>query len=102
MVKLTTSLIYVARPLILRMYVNRHYDINRNIEYDEEPIKQKWNGVSQHIAAVVLDSTDTIVLTMFATLADVSIYGVYNLVVHGVKQLFMSLTNGIQSLLGDL
>ena len=41
-------------------------------------------------------------LTIFSTLTNVSIYGVYNLVVMGVKQLFMSLTNGIQSLIGEL
>lgn len=50
----------------------------------------------------MLDSTDNIVLTIFATLSDVSIYSVYYLVVSGVKQLFLSLTNGIQSLIGEL
>lgn len=54
------------------------------------------------MAAVILDGTDTIVLTLFATLSDVSIYSVYFLVVKGVKQLFMSMTNGITSLIGEL
>ena len=61
MVKLATSLIYLARPLALHFYVKRHYQIDWKIKYTEEPIKQKWNGVAQHIAAVVLDGTDTIV-----------------------------------------
>lgn len=102
LVKLATSLIYLGRPLVLRAYVNKHYNINRKISYEGEPIKQKWNGVSQHIAAVILDCTDSIVLTVFATLSDVSIYSVYHLVIYGVKQLFTSMTNGIQSLLGEL
>lgn len=101
-VKLTTSLIYLLRPIYLRLYVNRHYNINRKIEYEGEPIKQKWNGVAQHIAAVILDGTDNVILTIFATLSDVSIYSVYHLVVYGVKQLFTSMTNGIQSLIGEL
>lgn len=102
MVKLTTSLIYLARPLVLRVYVNRKYRIDWKIQYDEEPIKQKWNGVAQHIAAVVLDGTDTIVLTLLSTLSNVSIYSVYFMVIKGVKTLFLSMTNGIQSLLGEL
>lgn len=102
LVKLITSLIYLARPLYLRWYVNKHYTIDRRITYTEEPIKQKWNGIAQHVAAVVLDSTDNIVLTLFSTLINVSIYSVYYLVVFGIKQLFMSLTNGIQSLMGEL
>lgn len=101
-VKLTTSLIYLLRPLVLRAYVKRKYDINWKIRYEGEPIKQKWNGVAQHIAAVVLDGTDTIVLTIFSTLSNVSIYSVYFLVVKGVKTLLISMTNGIQSLEGEL
>lgn len=102
LVKLTTSLIYLARPLALRIYVNRRYQIDWKIQYDKEPIQQKWNGVAQHIAAVVLDGTDTIVLTLLSTLSNVSIYSVYFMVIKGVKTLFLSMTNGIQSLLGEL
>lgn len=102
LVKLTTSIIFLGRPLFLRWYVNRHYSIDRRIEYEGEPIKQKWNGVAQHVSAVVLDGTDTIVLTIFSTLSNVSVYSVYHLVVYGVKQLFTSMTGGIQALLGEL
>lgn len=101
-VKLCSSLIFLIRPLFLRIYVNKYYHIDRTIKYDEEPIKQKWNGIAQHIAAVILDGTDNIVLTIFSTLSNVSIYSIYFLVVNGVKQLFMSLINGVQSLLGEL
>ena len=102
MVKLTTSLIFLARPVFLRWYVNRNYSINRKIQYKEEPIKQKWNGIAQHVSAVVLDHTDTLVLTVLSTLSNVSIYSVYFLVVSGVKQLFLSMTGGIQALIGEL
>lgn len=102
MVKLTTSLIFLIRPLFLRWYVNKHYQIDRNITYDTEPIKQKWNGLAQHISAVLLDGTNNIILTLFSTLANVSIYSVYYLVVFGVKNLLLSMTNGVQALIGEL
>ena len=101
-VKLTTSLIYLLQPFLIYLYVRHHYSIDKKIKYTKEPIPQKWNGIAQHVAAVILDGTDTIVLTLFATLSDVSIYSVYFLVVKGVKQLFMSMTNGITSLIGEL
>lgn len=101
-VKLTTSLIYLARPLALSFYVKKNYKINWDIKYDKEPIKQKWNGIAQHVSAVVLDGTDNIVLTIFMGLETVSVYSVYNMVVMGVKKLLMSMTNGIQSLMGEL
>lgn len=101
-VKMTTSIIYLIRPIVLKVYVDKHYSINKKAVYTDEPIKQKWNGLAQHIASVVLDSTDTIVLTVFSTLANVSIYSVYYLVISGLKQLFNATTNGIQALIGEL
>lgn len=101
-VKLTTSLIYLLRPILLSLYVKKNYNIDWNIKYSGEPIKQKWNGIAQHVSAVVLDGTDNIVLTIFMGLEIVSVYSVYNMVVMGVKKLLMSMTNGIQSLMGEL
>ena len=101
-VKLTTSLIYLFRPILLSLYVKKNYNIDWKIKYSGEPIKQKWNGIAQHVAAVILDGTDNIVLTIFMGLEAVSIYSVYNLVVSGVKKLLLSMTNGIQSLMGEM
>ena len=101
-VKLTTSLIYLFRPILLSLYVKNNYNIDWKIKYSGEPIKQKWNGIAQHVASVILDGTDNIVLTIFMGLEAVSIYSVYNLVVSGVKRLLLSMTNGIQSLMGEM
>ncbi len=101
-VKLASAGIFLVQPFVLYYYVKKDYQLDRKIKYTGEPIKQKWNGLAQHIAAVVLDGTDTIVLTMFSTLSNVSIYSVYYLVVHGVTQLVISLTGGLQSLMGEL
>lgn len=101
-VKLTASLVLLLRPLLLELYVRKHYALNKKIKYTEEPIKQKWNGVAQHIASVVLNSTDTIVLTLFSTLSNVSIYNVYFLIVNGLKTLVVSISSGMQSLIGNM
>jgi len=101
-VKLGSSLVFLAGPLFLNYYVNSHYKINRRISYVEEPIKQKWNGIAVHISQTVLNETDTIVLTVFSTWTNVSIYSVYNLVVNGVKQLVITSTAGFDSIIGKL
>lgn len=102
LVKVVTSIIYILRPVVIRRYVEKTYSIDRRIEASTEPIKQKWNGLAQHIAYIVLDSTDLVVLTAFSSLSAVSIYSIYFLVVNGVKQLLISLTGGVQSFLGRL
>lgn len=101
-VKLTTSLIFLIRPIYLSWYVRKYYDIDYKIKYEGEPIKQKWNGMAQHIAYTVLNDTDTIVLTILGTFSEVSIYAAYNLVVAGVKKLFTSMMNGVEAYLGNL
>lgn len=101
-VKLTTSLIFLIRPFFLVLYVKKHYSINRKITYTEEPIKQKWNGMAQHFAAYLIDGTDNIILTIFSSLANVSIYSIYSIVIHGVKNTIFSMKNGFQSLIGEL
>lgn len=100
--KLLTSLFFLLQPLTYHIYVNRHYDIDKKIILKEEPIKQKWNGLAQHIATVVLVSTDTIVLTLFSSLENVSIYAVYNIVENGMKSLIAAFSNGMQALLGNM
>lgn len=100
--QLVSSIIYLARPIYIRYYLNKHYNLNRHVKYTEEPIDQKWNGIAQHVASIVLEGTDIIVLTIFSTLSNVSIYSVYNLVISGVKSLTQSLTSGVQALEGEL
>lgn len=101
-VKICSSIIYIMRPIILSIYVKNKYEINKHITYDEEPIKQKWNGLTQHVASTVMDNTDIMILTVFSSLDNVSIYYVYNLVVFGIRQLVTSLTVGLQSYFGSI
>lgn len=101
-VKLATSIIFLLQPICVSVIAKRRYHIDRSIVLTEEPLKQKWNGLTQHVATVVLGNTGTIVLTLMSTLENVSIYGVYNLVVNGVKQIVLSLTNGIQAMMGNM
>ena len=101
-IKLSTAFIYLIRPVFLTWYVKCNYHLIRKIKYEGEPIKQKWNGIAQHVAAVMLNGTDFIILTIFTNFSVVSVYSVYYLVVNGVKQLFLSMTNGLQALLGEL
>lgn len=100
-VKFVSALVFLVGPIFLREYVRKNYSIDRKIVYSEEPIKQKWNGIAQHIAAVILDQTDVVILTVFSTLSNVSIYSVYHLVVFGMKKLFLSLMGGVQPLMGE-
>jgi len=101
-VKLSASLLYLLQPIGMWLFTKRHYHIDRKVQYSGEPIKQKWNGLAQHVAQIIATQTDTIVLTVLSTLENVSIYSVYNLVVSGVVNLFESTKLGVAPLIGDM
>lgn len=102
-VKLVTSLIYSIQPLAIYIFAKIHY---KKIDFKKavtgEPIKQKWNGIMQHIAAVVLKDTDVVVLTLLSSLENVSIYAVYNLVINGIEVLIESVVSNLTAVFGDL
>lgn len=97
-----TSVIFFLQPLAIHLYIKKHYALNRKIHYDVEPIKQKWNGIAQHIAAVILTGSDTVILTVFSSLVNVSIYAVYYLPMSGSRLIIMSMISGIMALIGNL
>lgn len=101
-VKSISTIVMLINPIGLMYYVKKHYKLNRKIQYQGEPIKQKWSGLAQHISAVIVDNTDIMVLTLFASLKDVSVYYVYHMVVNAIRILVVSLAGGIQSLFGNM
>ena len=65
-VKLFSAIIFLVRPIYYNLYVKSHYQLIYNIQYVEEPIKQKWNGVAQHIAYTIQDKSGILVLSLFS------------------------------------
>ena len=101
-VKLGSVIAFLIQPFAVRLYVNRHYNLNLKLTLAEEPLKQKWNGLAQHIASVVQGNAATVVLTLFSTLDNISIYSVYYLIAHGIRQIIVSLNTGVQAMLGNM
>lgn len=101
-VKLLSAAIFVSRPIIQNIYVKRKYNINLKNVTEKYELKQKWDGLAQHIAAVIHNNTDVTLLTIFSNTAEVSVYSVYLFVVKGVKNLVQALSGGIDALFGDM
>ena len=101
-VKLCSAIIFVFRPIIQNLYVKKKYSISLKGVSADYKIKQKWNGLVQHIAAVIHNNTDVVVLTIFTNTIEVSVYSVYLLVVNGVKSLVQAFTGGVDASFGDM
>lgn len=101
-VKAISALLFLIKPIVFNLVVKHRYSIDRRVEITDDPIPQKWNGVAQHIASVVLTGTDVVVLTVFSTLNFVSVYSVYSLITTGMTQLVVSTTSGILPYFGNM
>lgn len=102
MIKIVTGFVFILRPILQNLYVKSHYNIHLKHVNEKVNIEQKWDGLAQHIAAVIHGNTDITVLSIFSTLTEVSVYSVYLLVVKGIKNVTLSLSSGIDASWGDM
>lgn len=101
-VKGLSSTFLILRPLLLSYYVKDKYNFDFSEVDKEYKLDNKWDGLAQHIAAVIHDNTDIAVLTVFSSVLEVSVYSVYQLVIKGIKNLVTALTGGMDASFGDM
>lgn len=101
-VKLATATVYVAYPIVLGFYVRRKYQIDRNAKPDNQAISQRWDAFWQQVAVFVMNNTDVMVLTAFTNLLEVSVYGVYNMIVSGIRSIIVAFSNGLEAAFGNM
>lgn len=101
-VKLGSSLVYSAKPLVLWCYVRKKYRLNWKAEPDNLAIKQRWDAFAHNLAEFVTGNTSVIVLTFFADIKVVSVYSVYNMVLAPLRTLICSLASGVEATFGNM
>lgn len=98
--KFITGFLFILQPIIFTHYVKKHYQYDKNAPIDKSVLKNRWNGFAINIAYFIHSSTDVTILTAFTNLVTVSVYGVYALVVNGIKQIITSICGGIDPTIG--
>lgn len=101
LVKFISSCVYALKPIVLWLYVNRNY---RLIPVKESGgvLRDKWIGLSQHIAFFVHSNTDVLILTLFANLKYVAVYSVYNMITSQIQKFASSFASGMEAVYGDM
>ena len=99
--KIANVIAYCIQPIVFSAYVNRNYKLDRRIPPDREAISQRWDGFGQNLAYFIHTNTDVVVLTIFCTLLDVSVYSVYFMVIGSLKRLVMSISSAVVPSIGN-
>lgn len=106
LVKAAATLVYILRFFFVRGYVLKYY---KEVDYKASP---KMDGLNQRSAAllhqivgVVVNNTQVVLLTVCLgakSLIEVSVYGIYNMVVYAVNLMMNSFSNGLTAGFGEV
>lgn len=99
--KLMSAVAFLIQPIVFNYYVNKHYPLDKSAQPDKKALSQRWDGFGQNIAFFIHSNTDVVVLTLFSTLADVSVYSVYMLVISALKTLVSAISSSLAPSLGN-
>ena len=102
LVKIGSAMAYAVRPIILYYYVRRHYSIDKKAKPRKEILKQRWDGLAQHIAFFIHKNTDIAVLTVLANIKEVSVYSVYNLAIAGCSKVVNIFSSSLEPAFGNM
>ncbi len=81
---------------------DKHYEIDKTIYPDKNALSQRWDGFGQNVAFFIHTNTDVVVLTIFSTLANVSVYAVYFMIANSLKTLVVSISSAICPSMGNV
>lgn len=105
-VKAVATGVYVLRLFLIRSYARKRYpELNFHVEPAEHALKQKNAALLHQVVGIIVNNTDTAVLTICLgsrSLLEVSVYGIYMLVVNAVNQLMTSFFNGLTAGFGEV
>lgn len=106
LVKAVAAVIYLLRSLAIGIYVKRCYP---HISFKAKPnptaFSQRWAALLHQIVGMIVNNTGIILLTLFIpeqSLAEVSVYSVYNLVAYALSGAMTSISNGLSSGFGEI
>jgi O-antigen/teichoic acid export membrane protein len=100
LLKLASSIVFFVQPLIYRHFVPKRYRSHIIAKAPIVALKNRWSGFAQHLAHYVNMNTDIVLITLFCSLKDVSVYVVYLLGINATKSIIDYLTNSYQSVIG--
>lgn len=93
LIKLCSAFVFLIQPVVFLLYVKKLYGLNENVKPDKTALGQRWVAFGINLAYFIHTNTDIVILTIFATLYDVSVYSVYFLVIAALKGIVSAVSN---------
>lgn len=101
-IKLGSSLVFCITPVFLNIYSRKAYHIDHHAKPDFSAIKQRWDAFFHQLSSFIHNNTDVVLLTIFTSTKEISVYTVYYLVAHGVRNVIFTIASGIEAAYGNM
>lgn len=99
-VKLGSAVAYLIQPILFHYSINKMGLVIDKNKSNVNILTDRWSGFLQNLTTYVAMHTDVLVLTVFATLKDVSVYSVYMLALTSIRSIMRSVTYSYHTVLG--
>lgn len=104
LVQLVPAIVYIARILIINIYIKKYYKyLDISVKPKMEALSQKWSVLTHQVANLIVNNTDTLVLSIAIGYNAVSIYSVYIMIINTLNMfLLQAFSHPIAAKLGHL
>ena len=92
----------LTTPVFLKVYVHKHYDIDWTAPADDIALQSRWDAFAQQLSLIVNNNVPTIIMTLMLPIKEVSVYSVYNMVVHNIRGLMANSIGGTVAAFGNM
>lgn len=105
-VKAVATGVYMLRLVLVRQYAKKKYpELDFHVEPRTAALNQRGAALLHQVVGIIVNNTDVVLLTILLgrdSLLEVSVYGVYNLIVYAVNMLLTSFSNGLTAGFGEV
>lgn len=101
-VRLGATLAFFINPLLVNLYVRKHYKLDKHAVANEGALTQRADAFTQQVAGIVGRNVDIALLTIFLTTNEISVYTVHFMVINNIGKLINSCVNGMGAIFGNM
>ena len=101
-VQFSAMMFYLLQTTIILFYIKKNYKwIDLTAQPNQEALKQSRNAMVHQVGTLVFNNTDTILLTVFAGLSQVSVYAIYGLLFGMIRTAISTINDSLKFILGQ-
>ncbi len=101
-IKFVSALVFIIKPLVINRYGKWLFKIDSKVKKNYAALSQRWDNLGQCIALYVHTKTAYVIMTLFLTMIEVSVYSVYALVTTSLSSIITGISSGFVPGLGDI